>query len=190
MRSRGDVAEGRKLFVEAGCATCHGGGKWTISTKDFVSPPAAADIFTERSPAPFVDNPVPTQYLNRFLRDIGSFNIGVAGQPNSIDDNIGGPEFATSAVIGGAFVAKPGALGFDYNNDGKGNGFNVPSLLGISGLPPYLHNGGCETLACVVSDKNHRTARGTLPDRLAHSADQARVVKFLETIDNDTLPLP
>jgi YVTN family beta-propeller protein len=181
-----DVDEGRELFQRAGCDTCHSGGKWTISTKDFVSPPAAAEIFTERNPAPFVDSPVGNQYLARFLRDIGSFNLGVAGQNNPFENNIGAPEFATAQVIGGVFVAKPGALGFDYNNDGKGNGFNVPSLLGIFNLPPYLHNGACETLTCVVSDKNHRTAKGTLPDRLTHVADQALVVKFLETIDHQT----
>lgn len=187
---RHEVAAGRRLFVEAGCATCHGGGKWTISTKDFTAPPDAAEIFTERSPAPFVDNPVATQYLARFLRDIGSFNLGTSGLANPIDGNIGASEFATSAVIGGAFVAQPGALGFDYNSDGKGSGFNVPSLLGINGLPPYLHNGACETLECVVGDKNHRTAKGALPDRLASKAAQALVVKFLQTIDNDTVPLP
>jgi YVTN family beta-propeller protein len=182
-----DLEDGRELFAEAGCATCHGGGKWTISTKDFVSPPAGGETFTERTPPPFVDNPVPNQYLARFLRDIGSFNLGVAGN-NPIGGDIGAAEFATAQVIAGAFVTQPGGLGFDYNSDGKGNGFNVPSLLGAFNLPPYLHNGACETLACVVSDKNHRTANGTLPDRLANGADQARVVKFLETIDNDTEP--
>jgi DNA-binding beta-propeller fold protein YncE len=184
-----DIVAGRKLFIEAGCGNCHGGGKWTISTKDFTSPPAATEIFTERDPMPFVDAPVANQYLNRFLRDIDSFNIGVAGQSRPIDGNIGAPEIATAQVIAGAFVKLPGALGRDYNADGKGNGFNVPSLLGIFNLPPYYHNGACETLACVVSDVQHRTAKGTLPDRLADPADQALVVKFVETIDNDTEPV-
>ena len=72
-------------------------------------------------------------------------------------------EKATRAVVGGVLQATPAdALGFDFNQDGKGNGFSPRSLLGIFVLPPYYHNGACETLACVLADKNHRTA-GTRP---------------------------
>jgi YVTN family beta-propeller protein len=183
------VAAGRALFKLQGCNTCHSGGKWTISTKDFVSPPPAGDIFTERT-GMFSDQPVPNQFLARFLVDIGSFNLGVAGAvpPNPINGNIGAPEFATAQVIAGMFVPLPGALGFDYNNDGKGNGFNVSSLLGIHNVQPYYHNGACETLACVVSDVNHRTALGKLPDFLRSPVLQALVVKFVESIDADTEP--
>ncbi|HYV31933.1 MAG TPA: hypothetical protein VEO53_12625, partial [Candidatus Binatia bacterium] len=35
-----EVLAGRNLFLQAGCAQCHGGGNWTISRKDFTSPPA------------------------------------------------------------------------------------------------------------------------------------------------------
>jgi hypothetical protein len=86
------------------------------------------------------------------------------------------------ALVAGVAQPAQGALGKDYNNDGRGNGFNVPSLLGIHASPPYLHNGACETLACVVSDINHRTARGTLPDVLRDPEKQAQVVLFLESI--------
>jgi len=187
---RATLVAGRVLFQQQGCDTCHNGGKWTISTKDFVSPPALTDIFTERNPTPFIDQPVGAQYLARFLVDIGSFNLGVPGVVplNPINGNIGAPEFATAQVIAGAFVAQPGALGIDYNADGKGNGFNVPSLLGIHNVEPYNHNGACETLACVVSDVNHRTAKGTLPDVLKDPAQQAQVVRFVESIDADTEP--
>lgn len=183
----GEIVAGRNLFQQAGCTTCHSGGKWTISTKDFTSPPAGSEIFTETSPAPLFGNPVGVQYLNRFLRNIGSFNLGVAGGSNPIGNNIGAAEKANPALVAGVLVF-PDALGIDYNGDGAGNGFNVPSLLGIYALPPYLHNGACETLACVVSDVNHRTANGTLPDRLANPELQALVVRFLESIDTHTQP--
>lgn len=187
--SPGAVAAGRFLFQLQGCNTCHSGGKWTISTKDFVSPPAAGDLFTERT-GTFSGQPAPNQFLARFLRDIGSYDLGVKGAvpPNPIGGNIGAPEFATAQVIAGMFVAQPDSLGFDYNNDGKGSGFNVSSLLGIHNLQPYYHNGACETLACVVSDKNHRTALGRLPDFLVTPRLQALVVKFVESIDADTKP--
>ena len=82
------------------------------------------------------------------------------------------------------------ALGLDFNGDGKGNGFNVPSLLGVWSVPPYYHNGACETLACVLSDARHRTANGTgtLPDRLADPTAQAQVVAFLRSIAAGTAP--
>ena len=52
-----------------------------------------------------------------------------------------------------------------------------------------LHNGAAESLAAVVSDPNHRTANGTLVDVLTNAADQALLVKFLESIDVNTVPL-
>ncbi|MEZ4676107.1 MAG: YncE family protein [Caldilineaceae bacterium] len=81
-----DVAQGRRFFFRAGCQKCHGGTKWSISNKDFVAPPAAAEIFTEAG-AP--NNAFGGQFLDRFLFDIGSFNLGVAGQGNEINTNVG-----------------------------------------------------------------------------------------------------
>jgi cytochrome c peroxidase len=134
-------------------------------------------------------NPVGAQYLSAQLRDIGSFNLGVPGGPNPIGGNVGGVEKAAAAVVGGALVSQD-ALGIDYNADGKGAGFNVPSLLGIHQLPPYYHNGACETLVCVVGNQRHRTANFTRPDILANPADVTRVVRFLETIGAKTPPFP
>jgi len=185
--TRDQIAAGRALFVQAGCGICHGGGKWTASTKDFISPPAAADIFTERT-GTFTGNPVGAQYLARFLQDIGSFNLGVAGQGNLIGNNIGAEEKAASALVAGVAQPAQDALGRDYNADGRGNGYNIPSLLGIHALPPYYHNGSCETLACVVGNAKHRTANGRLPDLLRTSVQQSLVVKFLESINAQTIP--
>lgn len=189
----GDIIAGRVLFKVAGCATCHGGQQWTSSVKDFISPPDPAGVFSERE-APFELNPIGTQYIDRFLRDIGSFNIGVPGGGNPLGNNIGGVEKTASA---GVVVAAQDGLGRDYSlagsrSFGKGKGFNPPSLLGIGLLPPYYHNGACETLACVVSDANHRKAGAVFPfgDILAnHPRRQAQVVKFLESIDAETNPI-
>jgi YVTN family beta-propeller protein len=187
--SSSDIATGRGLFTQAGCANCHGGQNWTVSLKDFTSPPAGSEIFTERNPTNFTGNPVGVQYLNRFLRDIGSFNLGVPGQGNPLAPNIGADEKAAAAVANGTLQAAQDALGRDYNSDGKGIGFNVPSLLGIYSLPPYMHNGAAESLAAVVADVKHRTDDGRLPDLLINPVDQARVVAFLESIDSATVPV-
>src|SRR5204862_5675560 len=103
----------------------------------------ATEIFSERT-GTFTGNPAAAQYLNRFLRDIGSFNLGVPGQGNPLGDNVGADEKAAPAVVNGVLQAAQDGLGFDYNGDGKGTGFNVPSLFGIRAVPPYMHNGAAE----------------------------------------------
>ena len=186
--SAADIGAGRKLFLRAGCASCHGGLNWTVSVKDFGSPPAGSEIFNERNPAPFVGNPVGAQYLNRFLRDVGSFNLGVPGQGNPLDNNIGADEKAAPAVVSGVLQPAQDGLGIDYNSDGKGTGFNVPSLLGLQAVPPFMHNGAAESLSAVVSDAKHRTDNGRLPDLLSDPADRLKLVKFLESIDGRAVP--
>jgi YVTN family beta-propeller protein len=184
-----DILQGRSLFFGAGCANCHVGLNWTVSVKDFISPPAGSEGFTttERT-GTFTGNPVAVQYLNRFLRDIGSFNLGVPGQGNSLGNNIGADEKAAPAVVSGVQQPAQDGLGIDYNSDGRGIGFNVPSLLGLYAVPPFYHNGAAESLAAVVSDVKHRTDNGTRPDGLSSPSDQAKVVKFLESIDVHTVP--
>lgn len=192
--SRATIDRGRNLFIAAGCQGCHGGANWTISTRNFTPPPPAATIFTERTPAQVFGNPVGSQYLNAFLQNIGSFNLGVAGGNNPIGANVGGVEKA-SATLNAAGAAQPqqDALGIDYNADGRGIGFNTPSLLGLNVIPPYYHNGACETLACVLTNARHRTSApnggAARPDVLANPADQAAVVAFLESIDAKTPPV-
>ncbi|MFN8445211.1 MAG: beta-propeller fold lactonase family protein [Caldilineaceae bacterium] len=167
------INDGRKLFFQAGCQKCHGSSKWSSSFKDFVSPPAAADIATEVG----ITTAVQAQFLPRFLNDILSFGLGTPANP--IGNNIGGTEVNEVGLL---------ALGKDHNNDGKGNGFNPPSLLGIWHVQPYYHNGACESLACVLSDANHR-AKGLnsgQSDPLSSAANQAKVVAFLQSLDADT----
>ena len=72
--------------------------------------------------------------------------------------------------------------------EGKGIGFNVPSLLGLHAVPPYLHNGAAESLAAVLASAPHRTDNGRLTDMLTNAVDQAKVVAFLESIDVHTVP--
>jgi cytochrome c peroxidase len=171
-----DVNAGRRLFFRAGCHECHGGTKWTTSHKDFVSPPAADRVATEAGVAGVVG----AQFMPEFLRDIKSFALGTTANP--IGNNVGAEEKNDVGVT---------ALGKDHNGDGKGEGFNTPSLLGIYMLQPFYHNGACETLACVVSNVDHRTA-GLRPgqnDPLQGAAAQAQLVAWLETLDADT-PFP
>jgi YVTN family beta-propeller protein len=182
--------QGRSLFEAAGCVNCHGAAKWANSRKGFVSPPLAGDLATETNPAPQAGNPVPLQYLHPVLFDIGSFNLGVPGGGNDLAGNIGADEKATANLVNGVQTPTPppDALGRDYNGDGRGNGYNNPSLLGILASPPYYHNGACETLRCVVDNVKHRTANGSRPDGLPQDNQRALVAAFVASIDAGTQP--
>ncbi|MEK0085391.1 YncE family protein [Benzoatithermus flavus] len=195
---RSQIQAGRALFASAGCTNCHNGGLWSKSVLDFGPPPAAGDIFCERNinnPAlpgcqtdPIRGNPVAFQYLDRFLEDVGSYNLGVRGGNNPIGNNVGAVELATQVLVAGRAQPPQDGLGIDFNGDGRGVGFSVPSLLGIHAVPPYMHNGACETIACVVSDREHRTGNGRFPDRLADPAQQRLVTRFVEAIDARATP--
>jgi YVTN family beta-propeller protein len=66
-------------------------------------------------------------------------------------------------------------------------GFNPPSLLSIYAFPPYLHNGACLSLECVLENETHRNAGGA--DVLADPAARAALVQFLISIDAQTEPI-
>jgi YVTN family beta-propeller protein len=66
-------------------------------------------------------------------------------------------------------------------------GFNPPSLLSIYAFPPYLHDGACLTLECVLENETHRNAGGA--DVLGDPADRAALVQFLISIDAQTEPI-
>lgn len=172
-----DVATGRRIFFQAGCQWCHGGTKWTVSNRGFTPPPAASEIATENPPTAAA---VTAQYFARFLHEVGSFNLNVPG---------GGNLIAGTPAIGGVEKAADGkdALGKDYDGNGKGAGYNIPSLLGTWAQQPYYHNGACETLACVLSDVTHRTANHERPDVLGSATSRVRLAEFLKTLDDQTL---
>jgi len=65
-RERHEIKLGRRLFDQANCASCHGGGGWASSRRDFTPPPAATEI-------------VNTQ-LTRFLKPVGSFDGTLANE--------------------------------------------------------------------------------------------------------------
>jgi YVTN family beta-propeller protein len=67
-------------------------------------------------------------------------------------------------------------------------GFNAPSLLSIHAFPPYLHNGACLTLECVLENEAHRNAGG-VPGVLDDPAARAALVQFLISIDAQTEPV-
>jgi YVTN family beta-propeller protein len=197
--SASDITAGRALFQQQ-CAVCHKGGQWIKSVKNFTSPPANSKIACEVdlgagapagsacSTAPLIGNPIGLQYLNEFLEDVGSFNLGVPGGGNLIGANIGAAEKAAATLVAGVAQAPRDALGRDYNGDGRGVGYNVQSLLGAQLTPPFMHNGACESIACVVGDVKHRTGNGRFADLLNTTTKRRQVRLFVESIDDSTSP--
>lgn len=173
-----ELAAGRRLFAQAGCSGCHSGGKWSASSKNFMSPPPDSDLETEAAST----GANQSQFLYQYLKNIQSYGLNVAGSGNAV---------AGFPAIGGVETDSAGlkALGYDFNGDGKGSGYSIPSLLGTYSLQPYYHNGACETLRCVVSDVNHRSAGlSTLQDPLFDPKARQLLVKFIESIDTNTDP--
>ena len=72
------------------------------------------------------------------------------------------------------------------NQQALGNlGFNPPSLLSIYAFAPYLHNGACLTLDCVLENQSHRDAGG-VTGVLDDPAARAALIQFLISIDAST----
>ena len=143
-RAQHKIDAGRALFAAQGCQVCHGGDQWTISRKDFVSPPATTEIATEtagrQSAAWWFASATGWCHAGRgavpvpLRRDIGSFNLGVAGAGNPIGNDIGGVELANSVLSNGVAQRQLLAIGADHNGDGRGKGYNVPMKLGYPQL--------------------------------------------------------
>ena len=107
---------------------------------------------------PGVDPEPPLGQLGRFLRQVGTFDLA-----NPIERTANNQQ----------------ALGT--------LGLNPPSLLSIYAFPPYLHNGACPTLECVLENEAHRNAGGA--DVLGDPASRTALVQFLISIDAQTEPI-
>ena len=152
------VKKGRQLFESAGCQSCHGGAQWTASILDFKPPPAANEIFDS------VDGQA---QLIRFLCRVGTFDASLFsdGVSNEIRANN---------------VANVQARGAD--------GFNIPSLTSVFASAPYFHSGAAPTLDAVLENVRHRSAGTGGGDTLSNADDRKALVRFLASIDRDTVP--
>jgi hypothetical protein len=71
------------------------------------------------------------------------------------------------------------------------SGFAPASLLSIGAFPQtFFHNGAATSLIVVMQAVAHRSAGTGGVDTLSNAADRAKVVRFLESIDAATAPLP
>jgi hypothetical protein len=71
------------------------------------------------------------------------------------------------------------------------DGFAPASLLSVFAFPQsFLHNGIQTSLSDVLNNVTHRSAGTSGVDTLTNPADRAKIVRFLESIDSATVPIP
>lgn len=118
------------------------------------------------TPPPAVGDVVGGQMVN-FLNNVGTFD------PNAFNEvrSIGATQVNDIAVANGAL------------------GFNNPSLLSVHAGAPYLHNGACPDLECVLANETHRSAGSNGVDTLTNAGKRKQLIQFLKSIDEDTEPI-
>ena len=107
---------------------------------------------------PGVDPEPPTAQLARFLHLVDTFNAGDALERTA----------ANQQALGQL-------------------GYNPTSLLSIFAFPPYLHNGACPTVQCVLENPAHRNAGGGVV--LDDPATWPPLAAFVLSIDASTEPI-
>lgn len=203
------VARGRQLFVDGGCAGCHGGAGWTVSRR-FYAPREQTNA--DLAALPFTR---PAFFPATFMYNNGAApRTQISAQPAIAADATGPEEAAPIAVAqvacqlrnvgtfgvpGDAAATKALELrGAPASNraltpaQGRG-GYNVPSLYGLALGAPYLHHGQAPTLTALLTDPAwsfHTNARNAnFSTTLAQTGKLDDLTAFLLAIDATTAEL-
>ncbi|MFO0724178.1 MAG: hypothetical protein U1E65_10375 [Myxococcota bacterium] len=184
------VASGRAIFEDGGCNKCHAGPKWTVS-RTFHQP----ERFTGVLPMRIFDvNRAFTTAMNPAILTTLPRNVNHDATLVAGDDSGGGlPALKRSACnirdVGTFNVGGGAAETRDNGSAGQGaNGFNPPSLLGLSVSAPYLHHGAAKTLPDLFDARfSAHTVAGN-PNFAPSEADKASLSAFLLSIDESTAP--
>jgi len=157
------IERGRQVFVDGGCAKCHGGAGWTVSRRMFTPAAATNTSLASTSFARPTFFPAHWQYDNN-----GQPRTQISAQPAIATADATGPaEPAPIAIAQVACVLRNvgtfGLLGDDAGTtalevrppnlraEGRA-GYNVPSLYGLALGAPYLHHGQAPTLEDLFVD--------------------------------------
>lgn len=194
-RTDGDPDAGRDVYEAARCDACHSGDLWTISLRYY-------------SPAfnPNDGSDADERLLSLLAAGVASFGDVRADQLPTNDpaqlnvlanDPNGSPARHTcvSRIVGTFDADGPGSHGADevrQNGVGAqgGQGFNVPSLLGMVTGAPYLHNGAAQSLEELLDPAGDFTAHLRAGNQVFAPTDDelADLIAFVRSIDDDTEP--
>lgn len=206
----GAIARGRTLF-EQGCASCHGGGGWTVSER-FWTPSAAEN--TRLTTASLSALPAFDSVLRHYTTHIGVQPAGFDAVADGIDDPATPPPDGRAPPHIGCAIRDVSTFGV-RSADGTlnealtapleqregsvlgapsralgGAGFNVPSLYGLSLGAPFFHHGQAATLEEVLDPDGpfgaHVTAVNGDPAYLSTPGERADLLAFLLSIDATT----
>ncbi|MFN0245639.1 MAG: hypothetical protein ACKV2T_01940 [Kofleriaceae bacterium] len=199
------VTRGRQLFVDGGCAKCHGGAGWTVSRR-FYTPLASTQTSLAQTtfgipgffPATWMYklDPNPQAPVDRFL---------ASGQPAVAPDETGGADIAVGIAQSACSLRNVGTFGVPMDTartdeleirpgaapraQGRA-GYNVPSLYGLALGAPYLHHGQAPTLNELFTDPRwqfHTTAGNANFGVVLNGAGKVdELVAFLLSIDAAT----
>ncbi len=198
------VARGRELFVDGGCAKCHGGAGWTVSRRGF-TPSGTTNADLGATPLSR-----PAFFPQTWMYDNGSsprFQLS-AQPPIAVADDTGPAEPVAVNIAQVACVTRnvgtfglPGdATGTDalevrgfqgslVRSQGRA-GYNVPSLYGLALGAPYLHHGQVATLPELFTDQRWRFHTGAgnanFGLTLAQPGKLDDLIAFLLSIDATT----
>ena len=177
------VERGSKVF-EDGCASCHGGDKWTKSRTSPVY---------DNDPT-YPENPigenffVPVEPIDPRVVDAAPQIIAVqdekAGKLTLMDDVGTFDPQNPIELRGGAAVAGQSTAGFPALG---GVGFGPPSLFNVAYHAPFLHNGSAPTLEDLFAV--HRLPQiqdNPTIQQWLNTSDRDALEAFLTTIDEDT----
>lgn len=187
------IAAGRTIFQGDGtCQGCHGGDKWTISTRFYTPSKEQGDALNAKTwsqPSGF-----PTALLpaadQKFMR-FGNGNAAAFDQIQCILRPVG-TYGKSDALMGQAVELRQDMTTPGQGNQTNGNGFNPPSLLGMSVGAPYFHGGGAATLESLFSPAFKAHYQAISPNLFAESDPAERaakvdaLVQFILSIDEST----
>jgi YVTN family beta-propeller protein len=116
------------------------------------------------------------------------------------------PPASPGIVVNGQIISELVPVGtfdpnaFFLNNEVRANGstpplgaagYNTPSLLGVFlNRDSFFHGGAARSLDEVLQNVTHRSAGTGGVDTLSNAADRAAVVRFLQSIDAASVPIP
>ena len=184
------ITKGRSVFDDGGCAKCHGGAKWTVS-RVFYDPKQFSGTLPKRL---FAVNAALT--ANKDATKLKTLPVGVNKDATIVavdDSDAGTPALKRIACVirdVGTFGATGGAEEKRDNGtaaQGK-NGYNPPSLLGLSLGAPYLHNGAAKTLDELFSATFSKHTVAGNPNFILSDTDRTALIAFLLSIDETTTP--
>jgi hypothetical protein len=199
------VTRGRALFVDGGCAKCHGGSGWTVSRR-FFAPSATTNAALAQTAFT-----IPTFFPLTWMYNAdaaGTKRNAISAQP-AIASDLSGPAEPAPIPIAQTACTLRNVGTFGVPNDtaktdelekrplqgalvraqGRG-GYNVPSLYGLALGAPYLHHGQSPSLTDLFTNDawlfHTNAGNANFSLKLADVSKVDDLVAFLLSIDATT----